>query len=48
MPGCAPPSIAKGADFQPLPADPTEFASAQFERIRNADGKENAFDIATR
>lgn len=39
--------FAKGASFQPLPADPTEFASSQFERIRNADGKENAFDIAT-
>ncbi len=40
--------FAKGADFQPLPDDPTGFARAQFERIRQADGKENAFDIATR
>jgi len=39
--------FAKEVAFQPLPADPTEFASAQFERIRNADGKENAFDIST-
>jgi succinate dehydrogenase / fumarate reductase flavoprotein subunit len=39
--------FAKGASFQPLPADPTEFASSQFDRIRNADGKDNAFDIAT-
>jgi succinate dehydrogenase / fumarate reductase flavoprotein subunit len=39
--------FAKGTSFQPLPADPTEFANSQFERIRNADGKENAFDIST-
>jgi succinate dehydrogenase / fumarate reductase, flavoprotein subunit len=39
--------FSKGADFQPLPADPTEFAKKQFDRIRNADGKENAFDIGT-
>jgi succinate dehydrogenase / fumarate reductase flavoprotein subunit len=39
--------FAKTASFQPLPADPTEFASSQFDRIRNADGKDNAFDIAT-
>ena len=38
---------AKGADFAPLPADPAGFARAQFERIRGADGAENAFDIAT-
>lgn len=38
--------FARGAAFQPLPADPTEFARAQFERIRNADGKENVFDIS--
>ncbi len=37
---------AKGADFAPLPDDPAGFARAQFERIRNADGTENAFDIA--
>ncbi|MGA2504394.1 MAG: FAD-dependent oxidoreductase [Anaerolineales bacterium] len=39
--------FAKTASFQPLPADPTEFANFQFERIRKADGKDNAFDIAT-
>jgi succinate dehydrogenase / fumarate reductase flavoprotein subunit len=39
--------FAKGADFQPLPADPAEFTKSQFERIRNATGKENAFDIST-
>ena len=39
--------FAKSAEYQPLPADPTEFAVSQFERIRKADGKENAFDIAT-
>jgi succinate dehydrogenase / fumarate reductase flavoprotein subunit len=38
---------ARGTDFQTLPADPTEFASSQFERIRKADGTENAFDIST-
>ncbi len=37
----------KSAEYRPLPADPTEYASLQFDRIRNADGKENAFDIAT-
>jgi succinate dehydrogenase / fumarate reductase flavoprotein subunit len=39
--------FAKGAQFQTLPADPAGFAIAQFERIRNASGKENAFDIST-
>jgi succinate dehydrogenase / fumarate reductase flavoprotein subunit len=39
--------FAKGASFQPLPANPTGFARAQFESILHADGKENAFDIAT-
>jgi len=39
--------FSRSAPFQPLPADPAAFASAQFERIRAADGKENAFDIAT-
>jgi len=37
--------LPKTADFQPLPDDPTGFARAQFERVRQADGKENAFDI---
>jgi succinate dehydrogenase / fumarate reductase flavoprotein subunit len=39
--------FAKTAPFQPIPSDPTEFASSQFDRIRKADGKDNAFDIAT-
>jgi succinate dehydrogenase / fumarate reductase flavoprotein subunit len=38
--------FAKGVSFQTLPDDPTEFARAQFESIRKADGEENAFDIA--
>ncbi len=38
---------AKSTAYQTLPADPTEFASSQFDRIRKADGKDNAFDIAT-
>jgi len=39
--------FAKGTPFQPLTADPTAFARAQFESILHADGKENAFDIST-
>ena len=39
--------FAKDASYQPLPTDPTAFARAQFESILHADGKENAFDIAT-
>jgi succinate dehydrogenase / fumarate reductase flavoprotein subunit len=39
--------FARQADFPTLPADPANFAQAQFDRIRQADGKENAFDIAT-
>jgi succinate dehydrogenase / fumarate reductase flavoprotein subunit len=39
--------FAKTAPFQPLPSDPTKYASSQFDRIRKADGKDNAFDIAT-
>lgn len=38
--------FAKGASFQPLPADPTEYARAQLERFHTADGSENAFHIA--
>jgi succinate dehydrogenase / fumarate reductase flavoprotein subunit len=37
--------FAKGSDYQPLPDNPADFAQAQFDRIRHADGKENAFDI---
>jgi succinate dehydrogenase / fumarate reductase flavoprotein subunit len=39
--------FAKTADFQTLPDDPTEFARSQFERFRQANGRENAFDIST-
>ena len=38
--------FAKGAQFQSLPDDPTGFTRTRFDRIRSADGKENAFDIA--
>ncbi|MBU4225030.1 MAG: FAD-binding protein [Chloroflexi bacterium] len=38
--------FAKGAAYQPLPADPAAFASAQLDQFLTADGKENAFDIA--
>ena len=37
---------ALGADFQPLPADPTEFTRAQFDRIRNAQGNEKILEIS--
>jgi succinate dehydrogenase / fumarate reductase, flavoprotein subunit len=39
--------FVKSASYQSLPDDPTEFARAQFDRIRQADGKENAFDLST-
>lgn len=39
--------FAKGAAYQPLPADPAAFARAQFDQFLTADGKENAFDIAS-
>jgi succinate dehydrogenase / fumarate reductase, flavoprotein subunit len=39
--------FVKGASFQPLPDDSTAFARTQFEKIRHADGTENAFDIGT-
>jgi succinate dehydrogenase / fumarate reductase flavoprotein subunit len=37
---------AKGADFAPLPADPTEFARQQFDQLRQAKGNENVFQIS--
>jgi len=37
---------AKGADFTPLPADPQGFARQQLESFRNAQGKENVFQIS--
>jgi len=39
---------AHGADFQPLPADPTEFTQAQFDAIRNAQGNEKILDISSK
>lgn len=36
---------ANGADFQPLPSDPTGFAREQFDRLRNGDGKEKVFQL---
>lgn len=36
---------AKGADFAPLPQEPTSFTQEQFDRLRNGSGKENVFDI---
>ncbi len=40
--------FAKGADFQPLPADPTEFSQAQFDLIRNAQGNEKILEISSK
>ncbi|GAB4427663.1 MAG: succinate dehydrogenase flavoprotein subunit [Anaerolineales bacterium] len=37
--------FAKGADYVPLPAEPTAFAREQLERLKNGSGKENVFDI---
>ncbi len=39
---------AVGADFIPLPDDPTEFTRAQFDRIRNAQGNEKILDISSK
>jgi succinate dehydrogenase / fumarate reductase flavoprotein subunit len=39
--------FARGAEYQPLPADPTAFTRAQFDQFLTSDGKENAFDIST-
>ena len=38
---------AQNANFVDLPDDPSSFARQQFDALRNGDGKENAFDIAT-
>jgi succinate dehydrogenase / fumarate reductase flavoprotein subunit len=38
---------ALGTEYPTLPEDPASFTQAQFERIRQADGSENLFDIAT-
>jgi succinate dehydrogenase / fumarate reductase flavoprotein subunit len=37
--------FAQGADYVPLPAEPTAFSREQFEGLRNGSGKENVFDI---
>jgi succinate dehydrogenase / fumarate reductase flavoprotein subunit len=39
--------FALGSNFQPLPADPTEFTRAQFDAIRNAQGNEKILEIAS-
>ena len=39
---------ATGADFQPLPADPTEFTRAQFDLIRNAQGNEKILEVSSK
>jgi succinate dehydrogenase / fumarate reductase flavoprotein subunit len=38
---------ALGADFPTLPADPTAFTRAQFDRIRNAQGNEKILEISS-
>jgi succinate dehydrogenase / fumarate reductase flavoprotein subunit len=37
--------FAKGADYVPLPASPTDFSREQFDSFRHGSGKENVFDI---
>jgi len=38
-------AFAQGADYVPLPDDPTAFSREQFDRLRKGSGKENVFDI---
>jgi succinate dehydrogenase / fumarate reductase flavoprotein subunit len=40
--------FARGADFQPLPADPTEYTRAQFDAIRNAQGNEKILEVSSK
>lgn len=40
--------FARGADYQTLPADPTEFTQAQFDTIRNAQGDEKILDVSSK
>ncbi len=40
--------FAQAADYQPLPADPTEFTQAQFDAIRNAQGDEKILEISSK
>ena len=37
--------FAQGADYVPLPADPTAFSREQFDGLRTGSGKANVFDI---
>ena len=37
--------FAQGADYVPLPDDPTAFSREQFDGLRHGSGKENVFDI---
>jgi succinate dehydrogenase flavoprotein subunit len=37
--------FVKGADYVPLPADPSAFSREQFEGFRHGSGKANVFDI---
>jgi succinate dehydrogenase / fumarate reductase flavoprotein subunit len=37
--------FAHGADYVPLPADPTAFSREQFDGLRTGSGKANVFDI---
>lgn len=37
--------FVKGADYVPLPADPTAFSREQFDGLRHGSGKANVFDI---
>jgi succinate dehydrogenase / fumarate reductase flavoprotein subunit len=39
---------SQGADFQPLPADPTEYTRAQFDAIRNTQGNEKILDVSNK
>jgi succinate dehydrogenase / fumarate reductase, flavoprotein subunit len=40
--------FANGADFQPLPADPTEFTRAQIDAIRNSQGNEKILEVSSK
>jgi succinate dehydrogenase / fumarate reductase flavoprotein subunit len=40
--------FARGADYQPFPADPTEFTQAQFDAIRNSQGDEKILEISSK
>ncbi len=40
--------FARGADFQSLPTDPTEFSQTQFDLIRNAQGNEKILEISSK